>query len=331
VRALVPLVTILAAAGSARAAEIVVDVEGDCPDAAQVRAELPVNLPETARLRVEVERRGETLLRVRLVDGHGVAVVRELAGRDCTALAGVISVIVEGRLLELGELPPPPAPVVEAKAEPAPPPQEQAADDEDPLPPAPTGPRVPILVPTVVPAPPRPARLTFGLLGAMTYDTGERGSASAGAAQLDLGYRLSWYDLRARGQLTLGASHTPPHELMDFGTSRSAYGLRADLGPRLGGGRFWVQPAAGLALVTSRVTIDHPEPISTWRLHIAGSLAVDVGVRLGEGVSLRLGGGVLLFPFSDDYVVQGEIAGASPRTSLSMGLGLDVALGTKKD
>ena len=46
---------------------------------------------------------------------------------------------------------------------------------------------------------------------------------------------------------------------------------------------------------------------------------------------LKLGGGLLVFPFADDYFVQGEVAGTSPRLSISMGLGLDVALGTKKD
>jgi hypothetical protein len=183
----------------------------------------------------------------------------------------------------------------------------------------------------VVAAPPSPAQLTFGLLGARTYDRGERGTASAGAAQLDLGYRLPWRGLRARAQLSLGGQSEPPGGFMDVGATRTAYPLRVDVGPRLGAGRVWLQPAAGLALVTSRFAVREPRQVASLRLHVAGSLALDVGLRVGEGVSLRLGGGLLAFPVADDYFVLGELAGQSPRLSLSMGLGLDVALGTKKD
>src|SRR5688500_5229624 len=93
----------LLAGGVAHAEDLAVEVSGHCPSEAQVRASLPTTgaLSRATRLRIVVEREGD-VVHVHIVDGSGVAVKRQLRGRDCEALAGAIGVITEGRLLELG-------------------------------------------------------------------------------------------------------------------------------------------------------------------------------------------------------------------------------------
>ena len=53
---------------------------------------------------------------------------------------------------------------------------------------------------------------------------------------------------------------------------------------------------------------------------------------IGAGVSLRVELGALAYPLVDQYRdADGMDLGRSPRLTLSVGLGLDVALGSQKD
>jgi hypothetical protein len=233
-----------------------------------------------------------------------VALDRRVVSADCRAMAGAFAVVLHGFFRQLaGDVPAGPG-------GPAPPARDHEARDQAPRELA------------AEPAGPREAGIDLGMAAGATLSD-ETGASASGS--LDGGWRLA-PRLTARTRLSGAAPVVQERDGERVELQGAA--LAVGVGYRLDGGRLWFRPALLAGVSAWRVDpIDLEDAPTRVRFHPIATVVTAAGLRLGDAVSLRAEVSEILFLRTDRYLVvpDGEVA-RSPRTALSVGVGLEWAI-----
>lgn len=143
-------------------------------------------------------------------------------------------------------------------------------------------------------------------------------SAFPGFAEVGLSADLAAY----KGRIALWADSS-----QRFGDelNRRGVGARVELGREYVRNRYWLRPAVGGGISVFQVTPTNVGQIRANTVRVLPLLAVSLGVgrQISSSVSLRTELRGLWYPIADRYISELSPIGESPRSMVSLGIGLE--------
>lgn len=276
------------------AGEVQLVLQGQCPDQTAMSSALKAaGLASDVEATLEIHSsEGQASLSVE-VSGQEI-VAREVVSNDCSAVAEAFALITADALSNVPKAPAESAVVVEVAA----------SDEAVELSTQATSP---------IEAKPTGSPLAFGIIAG--FGTASNSTALPSFAQVDLSLRYGPGKLRA-------AVWGDSTESFAEDLSSRQLGARLEFGKEFGS-QYWLRPTAGAGFVVSQVSSSLPERKDLTRLHPIVVSTISAGIRLNSVLSFRADLRGLWFPVADRYISQAKSVGESPRSILSLGLGLE--------
>lgn len=268
-------------------------IEGSCPEAAAFRSALE-------QVDVEVAEQSDVVLVVRSSGGASLSVqntgqeilVRDVHSSDCLAVAEAFALIAADALMNLSALPKAVEPISDSVGEIEE--RTRAVEREQSH---------------------SNHNLALGvLLGFGSSDM----TAFPGFAEVGLSADLATY--KGRIALWVDSSQRFGDQL-----NRRGIGTRAELGREYVRSRYWLRPAVGGGISVFQVTPTNVGQIRANTVRVLPLLAVSLGVgrQISSSVSLRTELRGLWYPIADRYISELSPIGESPRSMVSLGIGLE--------